>query len=312
MNSSIFSKPIQAQVQKLELSWTKQANIDLYLQRDDLIHPHISGNKWRKLKPIFEQFELKKPSGILSFGGPFSNHLVACAEACFLHHIPFVACLRGHEEESRNSNFCLDFLQSRKAKIHWIDRSTFRQLRTDHWKNPFPDLYPDFDVLPEGGQSDLALKSCEDISEFWTEHYDFACASIGTGTTFSGLVNGLPTSCHGIGFLALKDQNYLDELIDNQIIKKSSYHLNRDFHFGGFGKHKDELIEFMNDFYKQTKVPLDPIYTGKMLFGIRQLCLEHYFPEGSKLIAIHTGGLSGIRDFNALRKRKHQSILDYV
>lgn len=297
-------------IEKVELDVFNRKHIEVYLQRDDLLHKDVSGNKWRKLKYALKDYDRETYDGILSFGGAFSNHLAATAAACHLLDIPFVAFVRGEKPNGLNST--LAFIESSGAKIEWLNRTDFKELRDKGWPNPDLERYSNFMVIPEGGRSDLAIKSCEEITENWEgQAYDFACCSIGTGTTFSGLVNsltGLQTKC--LGFVMLKDQGYLTKEIEG-MTTGNNYELIRDYHFNGFGKVTDELIDFLNRFYEKNKIPLDPIYTGKMMYGIANLAENDFFPVGSKIIAIHTGGLQGIKGCNEQRRKKNKSILEY-
>lgn len=296
-------------IQKIELDIFSEKGIEVFLQRDDLLHKDVSGNKWRKLEYCLRNYDYSRFKGILTFGGAFSNHLAATAAACKLLNIPFVACVRG--EEPKEYVGTLAFLRNLETTIYWVGREDYRLLRDRNWPNPDPELFKDYFVIPEGGQSDMAVKSCMEISKNWLETYDFACCSIGTGTTFSGLVNGLKKhKTKGLGFIMLKDKGYLSEEISNMTISEN-YELSRAYHFNGFAKVSDVLVDFINQFYLQTKIPLDPVYTGKMMYGLCDLAKKDYFPRGSKIIAIHTGGLQGISGFNSMRKQKGKTILNF-
>lgn len=296
-------------IDKIELDLFKRKNIEVYLQRDDLLHKDVSGNKWRKLEYCLRQYDKSQFDGILTFGGAFSNHLAATAAACQLLEIPLVAYIRGERPTELNNT--LQFILSKGASLVWVNRVEYRALRANNWPNPNVEAYKRYLIIPEGGQSEMAVKSCMDISKYWENEYDYACCSIGTGTTFSGMVNGLKEkSTKSLGFVMLKDKDYLN----NEIFKmtlSANYELNRSYHFNGFAKVTDELIHFLNSFYKLTQIPLEPIYTGKMMYGICDLAERDYFPVGSKIIAIHTGGLQGISGFNEGRRKKGKPILEY-
>lgn len=296
-------------IERVCLDIFKAKNIEVYLQRDDLLHRDVSGNKWRKLKYALSKYNPDEFDGILTFGGAYSNHLSATAAACNILGIPFVAYVRGEKPEKLNNT--LEFLIEQGTEIIWVKRSEYKILREQNWPNPNKEIYKNYQVIPEGGYSNLAIQSCMEISNDWSEDYDFACCSIGTGTTFSGMVNGLKdSSTNSIGFVMLKDKDYLTKDI-NGMTTHNRYTLNRDYHFNGFAKVSDELIHFLNDFYEKTQIPLDPVYTGKMLYGICDLASRDYFPEFSKIIAIHTGGLQGISGCNEQRRKKGKSILKY-
>lgn len=282
-------------------------NIRLSIQRDDLLHSEVSGNKWRKLKYVVEGYNKDMYSGILTFGGPFSNHLAATASACNIYGIPFVAVVRG---EANDNNVTLDFIKRCGGEIRFVDRAKFRELREENWPNPFLDDFPNALILPEGGSSKEARRSCEEISMHWKTNYSHVCCAIGTGSTFSGLVNGLQSEqTKALGFVMLKDKGYLDDELCSFIESNHKYEIKRDYHFNGFGKVNDELIEFMNYFFDETGILLDPVYTGKLLYGIFDLIKKKYFKPGSHIIAIHTGGLQGITSMNNLLERKKKPLI---
>lgn len=309
MVANIFSEIPKVKIQQIFLDVLTSFGVELFIQRDDLLHEEVSGNKWRKLSNVLMDFDRNKNDGVISFGGPFSNHLAATSEACKLLDIPFVAYVRGYK--SSELSVTLQKLLSNNHKIHWCSKEEFKTLRSKNWPNPSVEEYGKYLIIPEGGSGSLALKACADISINWEEKFDYACCAIGTGTTFSGMVNGLPKVTKGLGFVMLKDRNYLDDEVLKMVYKNPNYQLNRDYAFNGFGKVNDELIEFMNEFYINTEIKLDPIYTGKLLFGILDLVKRNYFKRGSKIIAIHTGGLQGINGMNSKRIKKGQSVLNY-
>lgn len=296
-------------LEEIKLNLFKEKKVEVYLQRDDLLHKDVSGNKWRKLEFALRHYDRQKYNGIISFGGAFSNHLAATAAACRLLDIPFIAFIRGEEPKKANPTIC--FLQEQGAKLHWVSRDFFRNLREKHWPNPEPEIYKGYLVIPEGGSSQMAIRSCMEMSKYWRSRFNFACCAIGTGTTFAGMVNGLEnTETQSIGFIMLKDKGYLTPEIE-KMTTHGNYVLNRDYHFNGFAKANDTLVEFLNWFYTETEIPLDPVYTGKLMYGIYALVEKDFFPEKSKIVAVHTGGLQGISGFNEQRKKKGKSILKY-
>lgn len=284
-----------------------QKGIRLSIQRDDLLHPEVSGNKWRKLKLVIQDFDKEKYSGIMTFGGPFSNHLSATASACKNYNIPFVAVVRG---EGGENNSTLKFIEDCGGEIRFVGRAKFRELREQNWPNPLLNEFPNVLTLPEGGSSEKARLSCEEISLHWKSNFTHVCCSIGTGSTFSGLVNGLQNiQTKALGFVMLKDKGYLDDDLNSFIESNKPYKVNRDYHFNGFGKVNDDLIKFMNYFFTETGILLDPVYTGKLLYGIFDLIEKDYFKPGSHIVAIHTGGLQGIAGMNRMLERKKKPLI---
>ncbi len=273
------------------------------------MHPHISGNKFRKLKYNLVAAKAQNKTKLLTFGGAFSNHIVAVAAAGKEFGFETVGLIRGEELATQiEVNPSLKFARDCGMELEFISRENYRQKNDSalllHWQKKYGDFY----LLPEGGTNDLAIKGCEEILSA-TDQYDFICCAVGTGGTISGLINSAQPHQKIIGFPALKG-DFLQEDIRNFTHNKN-WELNTDYHFGGYGKITPELIRFMNDFNAQHQIPLDPIYTGKMVFGVLDLIQKKYFPKGSRILLIHTGGLQGIRGINAILKQKNQPQLDY-
>ncbi len=284
-------------------------SVSLFIKRDDLLHPHISGNKFRKLKYNLVAAKAQNKTKLLTFGGAFSNHIVAVAAAGKEFGFETVGLIRGEELATQiEVNPSLKFARDCGMELEFISRENYRQKNDSalllHWQKKYGDFY----LLPEGGTNDLAIKGCEEILSA-TDQYDFICCAVGTGGTISGLINSAQPHQKIIGFPALKG-DFLQEDIRNFTHNKN-WELNTDYHFGGYGKITPELIRFMNDFNAQHQIPLDPIYTGKMVFGVLDLIQKKYFPKGSRILLIHTGGLQGIRGINAILKQKNQPQLDY-
>ena len=156
--------------------------------------------------------------------------------------------------------------------------------------------YGDFYLIPEGGTNALAVKGCEEILTVEDSGFDYICSAVGTGGTIAGLINSSASHQKILGFPALKG-GYLKEEIC-KFATNGNWDLISDYHFGGYGKLDESLIEFINSFYLKTRIPLDPVYTGKMIFGVIDLIRKDYFPKGSKILAIHTGGIQGIQGMN--------------
>lgn len=295
--------------QKVQLILPK--NIQIFLKREDLLHPHISGNKFRKLKYNLLEARMLKVNTILTFGGAFSNHILATAAAAKENDFKAIGVIRGEELVNQyKENPTLVLAEQFGMKFYFVDRETFR-LKNDNdfiaeLKNEFGDFY----LVPEGGTNDLAIKGCEEILTNDDSDFDYICCAVGTGGTISGLINSSNIEKHKIiGFSALKGDFLNDDI--RKFAKQDNWKLITDYHFGGYGKVKPELITFLNEFYAQTRIPLDPIYTGKMMFGIVDLIEKGFFPDNAKILAIHTGGLQGIRGINKILKEKKREYLIY-
>ena len=282
--------------------------ITLHIKREDLIHPFISGNKFRKLKYNLLQAKAEKKSKLLTFGGAFSNHIAAVAYAGKENNLETIGIIRGEELESKISeNPTLTFAQNCGMKFEFVTREEYKTKATNTFIEDLKGRYGDFYLVPEGGTNSYAVKGCEEI--LTDEDYDFThiCCAIGTGGTISGLINSAKAHQKIIGFPALKGDFLSDDI--RKFAKNSNWEVQLDYHFGGYAKINEELIRFINDFYKQTNIPLDPIYTGKMMFGIVDLINKGYFPKGAKIIAIHTGGLQGIEGMNNNLKNKNLPLI---
>ena len=278
-------------------------NISLYMKREDLLHPIISGNKFRKLKYNLEEAKKQNQKVLLTFGGAFSNHIVAVAGAGKEFGFKTIGIIRGEELQDKISeNPSLLQAQQLGMKFAFVTREQYRLKETPDFIEQLQKDYGEFYLLPEGGTNALAIKGCEEIITDLDFEFTHICASVGTGGTITGIINSSANNQKIIGFSSLKG-----DFLQNDIAKfanKQNWSVNCEYHFGGYGKITDELIDFINNFYLEHHVHLDPIYTGKMMFGILKLINNNYFPPNSKILAIHTGGLQGIAGMNQVLEKK--------
>ena len=294
--------------QKIELP--QEYCLELHLKREDRIHPVISGNKYRKLKYNILEAQKLGYKTLLSFGGAFSNHIAAVAAVGKKFELKTIGVIRGEELQPQiNENPTLDFAQSCGMQFKFVDRSSYpdkaSKLFIDSLKKDFGRFY----LIPEGGTNKLAIKGCEEILTEVDAEFDYICCSVGTGGTISGLINSSKGHQKILGFPALKGNFLKKEII--KFTDKSNWELITDYHFGGYAKTTIQLIEFINDFKANSNIQLDPVYTGKMMFGIMDLIKKGFFPKGSKILAIHTGGLQGIYGMNKLLKKKKLPLISY-
>lgn len=288
--------------QKIPLDST---DYSLYIKREDLLHPHVSGNKFRKLYYNLLKAKEDKHSTLLTFGGAFSNHIVAVAAAGMENGMKTIGVIRGDElQEKIMSNPSLKKAQEFGMVFEFVSREIYRNKNEEAFVQKLKELFGDFYLLPEGGTNSLAVKGCEEILTDEDADFDFICCAVGTGGTVSGIINSSKVSQQVLGFPALKG-DFLSEDIC-KFVTQSNWQLVTDYHFGGYAKVTKELIEFINNFYQKFQVPLDPIYTGKMAFGVLDLIEKKKFPKGAKILMIHSGGLQGIAGMNALLKQKNQ------
>jgi 1-aminocyclopropane-1-carboxylate deaminase len=271
--------------------------IELFIKREDQLHPIISGNKFRKLKYNLAEAKRLGYKKLLTFGGAFSNHIVAVAGAGKEFGFETIGIIRGEElQEKIEENPSLSVAQQFGMKLVFVSRDAYRLKETPEFIKEMKSQFGDFYLLPEGGTNELAIKGCEEILSEDDIQFSHICSSIGTGGTISGIINSAASHQNIIGFSSLKG-----DFLQNDIAKfanQKNWSVNCEYHFGGYGKVTNELIEFINSFYIQHEIPLDPIYTGKMMFGIFDLIQKDFFPPNSKILAIHTGGLQGIAGMN--------------
>ncbi|AOW21685.1 1-aminocyclopropane-1-carboxylate deaminase/D-cysteine desulfhydrase [Urechidicola croceus] len=301
-------------LQEIHFSDIKQKGISLFIKREDLIHPYISGNKFRKLKYNILQAQEEGHKTLLTFGGAFSNHIAAVASVGKEYSFKTIGVIRGDElqkdfEKILISNPTLKFANECGMQFKFVSRTDYRLKNSDSFINNLKNEFGDFYLIPEGGTNKLAVKGCEEILDNSTEKFNVVCCSIGTGGTISGLINSVKEDQKVIGFPALKG-NFLEDEIKKLTSQSNNWKLINDYHFGGYAKTTEELISFINRFKKETKIQLDPIYTGKMVFGIIDLIKKNYFNSGTKILVIHTGGLQAIEGMNTILKKKNSLIIE--
>ncbi|WP_430400202.1 1-aminocyclopropane-1-carboxylate deaminase/D-cysteine desulfhydrase [Flavobacterium sp.] len=295
-------------IQKINLNNDK--NISLFIKREDLLHPLISGNKFRKLKYNLIEAKRKGADTLVTFGGAFSNHILAVAAAGKENGFNTIGVVRGEELIDKVSdNPTLQLAQSLGMKFVFVSREMYKNKSDESFLDQFNLETENQYVIPEGGTNDFAIKGCEEIITEDLNDFTHVCCSVGTGGTISGIINSSFVSQKILGFSSLKG-DFLSEQISN-FVNKNNWALNTDYHFGGYGKVNDELIAFINEFHKKTNVPLDPIYTGKMVYGVYDLIKKDYFSNNSKILMIHTGGLQGIKGMNDLLRKKNKEIINY-
>ena len=282
--------------------------ISLVIKREDLIHPFVSGNKFRKLKYNLLQAKTENQSTLLTFGGAYSNHIAAVAYAGKENGFQTVGIIRGDELADKiASNPTLKFAQECGMQFEFVSRENYR-LKTDFaFLEQLEKKFGSFYLIPEGGTNTLAIKGCEEILTQEDGIFDYVACAIGTGGTISGIINSALPHQKILGFSVLKG-DFLQEEIRN-FVHKDNWELITDYHFGGYGKVNSDLVDFINRFVEKTKIPLDPVYTGKMVFGIVDLIEKNYFPENATILLIHTGGLQGIQGMNLKLKNKGLPIL---
>ena len=277
--------------------------ITVAIRREDLIHPFVSGNKFRKLKYNLLQAKIENQDTLLTFGGAFSNHIAAVAFAGKENNFKTIGIIRGDELRDKiQENPTLKFAQENGMQFEFVSRSDYSDKEKPEFIDQLKQKFGSFYLIPEGGTNDLAIKGCEEILTLEDSQFDYICCAVGTGGTISGLINSALPNQKVLGFPALKGDFLQEEIC--KFAKTDNWQLITDYHFGGYGKVNLELINFINNFSESNKIPLDPVYTSKMAFGILDLIDKNYFPANSKILMIHTGGLQGIQGMNQLLAKK--------
>ncbi|MDB5286660.1 MAG: cuyA [Mucilaginibacter sp.] len=265
--------------------------LEVFIKRDDMIHPIISGNKWRKLKHILLQAQAQGKNHLVTFGGAYSNHLLATAAAAARFGFKATGIVRG--EEVQNDTLFLCRLHG--MQLIFTNRESYRD-KPALFKKYFADNTDAF-FIDEGGASAEAAKGCSELVNELTQSYDHILCACGTGTTAAGIINGINQHNLSTQFNAIpvfKNGDFIKDEIDKFLLTPTNYQLHTSYHFGGYGKTTNELIGFIKQFVIDTGILIEPVYTGKMLYALYDLAAKDYFKPGSKILAIHTGGIWGL------------------
>lgn len=287
----MFDFEINSPEEQVVFSGISQYNIKLSIKRDDLIHPFISGNKWRKLKYNLIKAQSSAKTHLVTFGGAFSNHLLATAAAGAKFKFKTTAFVRGEEADNQVLDLCKLF----GMHLIFVSREAYKnkeQLFEKYFKDDNSSYY-----IEEGGFGLEAELGCREIISELKQNYNHIFCSAGTGATAAGIINGnfkesKQSEIHIVpalkGGLALKSE------IDSLLIHETPYHIHDEYHFGGYAKIQASLIDFIKNFVRETGIMIDPVYTAKTLFAIQDLASKNYFAPNATILMIHTGGLFGI------------------
>ncbi len=309
----MFTQEIQTFNEQIELPLLKAKKVELWIKREDKIHEFVSGNKFRKLKFNIQEAKKQNKNTILTFGGAFSNHIVATAVAGKISGIQTIGIIRGEELEDKfeqviKENKTLYEAHINGMRFEFVSRATYKEKNEPSYISSLKEKYGNFYLIPEGGTNDLAIKGCEEILTTKDKKFKYICTAVGTGGTIAGIIRSKWSDQQILGFSALKGDFLNDEVV-KYVEPKEGWEIISENHFGGYGKYNTDLIRFINDFYRETNVLLDPIYTGKMIYKILNRVKEGYFESGSKILAIHTGGLQGIHGFNTKLRKKNLDLI---
>ena len=279
-------------IQEIQDPILDKAGVRLLIKREDINHSFVSGNKWWKLKYNLEEAQRLSKKILLTFGGAYSNHIYSTAGAAHELGCKSIGIIRG--EKTFPLNHTLSFAISKGMKLHYVTREQYRNKTESEFINRLYDLFGDFYLIPEGGTNTLAVTGCEELAKTLGHDFDYVCCSVGTGGTLAGLINGLPSNKKILGFSSLKGGEFLVEEVKRWLNRSlNNWSIISDYHFGGYGKTPDELKKFTEAFYKSFSVPLDPVYTSKLVYGVWDLVAKNFFNPGATVLILHSGGLQG-------------------
>jgi 1-aminocyclopropane-1-carboxylate deaminase/D-cysteine desulfhydrase-like pyridoxal-dependent ACC family enzyme len=279
-------------VDEIDILAIEEKNIRVSVLRLDKIHPTISGNKWFKLKYYLEDAVAQKKDHLVTFGGAYSNHIIATAAVGKLFSFRTSGIIRG--ERPKNLSHTLLLAGEYGMKLIFTGREQYRSKKVP---KELEDLSDEIYLINEGGCGHLGIKGAAEILDHCKEEkFSHIACAVGTSTMMAGLVKASLPHQETIGVGVIKDERGLKAELFSLLSseeKEKSFQLVTDYHFGGYAKHKTELINFMNDFYKKTSIPTDFVYTGKLFFGILNMIRNNSFPNHSNILIIHSGGLQG-------------------
>ncbi|UOY05061.1 pyridoxal-phosphate dependent enzyme [Muricauda sp. SCSIO 64092] len=295
--------------QQIALPLLFEKQVTLAVKREDLLHPVISGNKYRKLKYNLQRAKAQNFDVLLTFGGAFSNHIAAVACAGKEYGFGTIGVIRGEElKKGWGTNPTLKLASEYGMRFHFVSREAYRTKDDRSFVRKLQMEYGDFYLFPEGGTNALAVKGCEEILTQGDTEFDIIATCVGTGGTMAGLINATAAHQQVLGFPALKGDFLIDSI--RKFVTKPNWKLITDYHFGGYAKVTPELIASINTFKEQTGIASDPVYTGKLFFGLLDMIANNQFKAGTKILAIHTGGLQGIFGMNEVLKKKNLPLIN--
>ena len=282
----------KAVIQPLRKFWYGNKVAALDMLRLDLLHPIVSGNKWYKLRLNVDAAGEQGYKTILTFGGGYSNHLVATAYTAHKFGLASIAIVRGrYDKLTPTLEDCVRY----GMELIFVTQEDYKNNQEPDWLRGLVNHFDELYIIPEGGANERGRTGAGLISWHVTSTYTHILLSVGTGTTLIGLRNKLPAGQQILGFAPMKQGNYLAESINTHLHedKRACWQLFDRWHFGGFGKWNNQLLQFMNDFYSEHHIPLDMVYTGKMMYGVQELLNDNFFSVSDRILCIHSGGQQG-------------------
>lgn len=300
---SMLNFVLPSPFEELQNSTFKDKGIQVFIKRDDLIHAIVSGNKWRKLKYNIEAFQKGNYTALLTFGGAFSNHIAATAEAGELFGIPTIGVIRG-DELNPNSNETLKQASANGMQLVFTNRSEYRRRYDSDYHSELEKRFQNVFIIPEGGANFFGVQGVAEVLSEIPFEPDYILTAAGTGTTTAGLLHG-SNHTRVIAVPVLKGGEFLFQEISELLANESAQYLSRlelqsAYHFGGYGKYTPELIQILNEGWNRYKIRLDQVYTGKMFAAFLDLLQKDHFKKGSTVVLLHTGGLQGAKTIENL------------
>ena len=300
---------LQLPTTSIPIQEIKYKDFRIFIKREDLIHPEISGNKyWKLFYNVNSYLGLNKRNPlVITFGGAFSNHIAAVSAFGKLHNIPTLGIIRGEElENNYTENPTLKKASANGMQLKFVSRESYRD--KEKLTHLLTSEFPDALIIPEGGSNLAAVQGLQYMLNVDTKDFDYLCIAVGTGGSIAGISQFAEEHQQIIGFPVVKDDSLPQTVKD--LGAKVNFSL-IDAAFDGYGKISDEVVRFINEFWKEYKIPLDPIYSGKMMMKLFQLIDDNFFDKKKSILAFHTGGLQGIEGANQFLKNKNRNTIDF-
>lgn len=280
----------EPRIQPLQRNWYLPYVEEVAMLRLDEVHPVVSGNKWYKLKHNIQHAIKENRNTILTFGGGYSNHLVATAAAAKAFGLDSIGLVRGvYAQLTPTLVACKEY----GMQLEFISQEEYDRKDDEVWLQQLTSSYGKVFIIPEGGANEWGREGATEIARYIPSTYSHVCVPVGTGTTLEGIRTALPSNIEVFGYVPMKGGNYLTEEISKHVPPKDNWVLFDEWHFGGFGKRTEGLIAFMNEFYTINHIPLDMVYTAKMMYGVQSQMKAGVFPPDARILCVHTGGLQG-------------------
>jgi 1-aminocyclopropane-1-carboxylate deaminase len=282
----------RAIIQSLDNKWYQDKVAAIDMLRLDLLHPVVSGNKWYKLRLNVKHAIENGFKTIVTSGGGYSNHLIATAYAAKIFGLKAIGVVRGKYDVLTPT---LEACKEQGMELIFATKEDYEDRHEPEWARRFVEHFDEIMIIPEGGANEWGRAGAGLINRFIKDSYTHIAVSVGTGTTMIGIRNKTNVMQQVLGFAPMKQGGYLKESISEHLQPEQNrnWQLSDEWHFGGFAKWNAELLEFMNDFYRQNNIPLDLVYTSKMMYGIRQMVNDNFFGPDARVLCIHSGGVQG-------------------